>query len=161
MKFKLKELQQIYNNLNQIGQIEIKQQTAYWLNRFQDKIETEIKQFNKSREALERRYGAYKFKHGSETLTMAFKNPEDKYGYWTNAKGDKVEGIEANPGQIYWKAENEEKFGLYIKELESLEENQITIDFNPVKVSELVNGRGEPISIRANLFRGLESIIIE
>jgi hypothetical protein len=161
MKLKLKELQQISENLKQIGQIEIVQTTAYWINRFRDKIESELNSFNDSRNALERRYGSYKYKNGTEVLTLVFKDASDKYGYWVNEKDEKVEGIQIIPAHVYWKAKDDESFDLYMKELEGLENQEITIDFSPIKLSGLVNGRGEAISIRPNLFRGLEALFTE
>lgn len=161
MKFKLKELQRLSNSLEQIVQIEIVQKTAYWLGRFRTKINSELERFEENRRNLEKKYGSYKYKNGSETLTLSFKNPEDKHGSWVNDKGEKIESIQINPGQVYWKANSDEDFNLYAKELDGLEENEITIDYNPIKVSELVNGRSEPISIRPVLLSDLESIFTE
>lgn len=61
MKFKLKELTKLVNNLEHLTQIEMVQKTAYWLQRSHDKLESELSRYNESRVKLERKYGSYKY----------------------------------------------------------------------------------------------------
>lgn len=166
MKFKLEELPKIVNNLERLCQIDMLQKTAYCLQRNRDKIESEYKLYMKSRAKMERKYGKYKTKKDSETLTLAFKDETSERGNWKDENGQDVKEFVENPQLTYWEANNDEdmsKFENETKELNNTETGEI--DVRAVKISELAKaesgGQTTPINIRPALLSGLESIIIE
>lgn len=160
MKLRTKELPKLSNSLEQLVQTEMLQRTAFFLGRIQNKIESEMKQFNKSRTVLEMKYGSYKAERNKEILTFREEDGK-KRGDWYNEKGEKIEGFEPSPSEIYWKAKSDADFDKYMKELETLGEAEIEISLEPVKVSELVTGAGIPISVKPRIMADLEPIFIE
>ncbi|HEX2983503.1 MAG TPA: hypothetical protein VHO28_08180 [Ignavibacteriales bacterium] len=166
MKFKLEELPKIVSNLERLCQIDMLQTIAYHLQRNHDKIESEYKLYMKSRAKLERKYGKYKTKKDSETLTLAFKDENAERGAWQDEKGQDVKDFIENPQLTYWEANNDEemgKFEIETKELNGTETAEI--DVRTVKISELVKAEGggqtTPINIKPMLLSGLGNIIIE
>ena len=123
MKITLNEVRAMTAGLDVILAKEIPVKPAYWLARFLDKIRSEMDAMEKARMKLVEKY-AEKDKDGK----LLFKKDKD--------------GKQFDPPQYDLTDENMEKFG---KEFAELNEEEIEIDFKPIKLEQLGDINLKPI----------------
>jgi len=123
MKVTLNEVRQMQPGLDVILAKELPVKTAYWLARFLDKIRSEMDAMEKARMKLVEKY-VEKDKDGK----LLFKKDKD--------------GKQFDPPQYDLTDDNMEKFN---KEFAELSEEEIEIDFKPIKLEQLGDINLKPI----------------
>ncbi|HEX2866100.1 MAG TPA: hypothetical protein VHO03_03610 [Ignavibacteriales bacterium] len=181
MKFKFANIGNLKYGLLEICVMDIISKTSYWLGKFQNKVESEYKEYTKQVSKLREKHGKWKYKLEKEVvkdgkpvlkdgqpekekIVCTLEGPEGQK-YLVDPEGKKVENHETDWNKVYWEANSDEDGATFKEELDALDEMEFEIPFEPIKLSRIVRkvdgGKEEEINIKPTILGMLDGIIVD
>jgi hypothetical protein len=172
MKFKQANIGNLKYGLFEICMLDLIAKTAYWLGKFQTKVEAEHKEYTKQVNKLRDKYGKYKYKFekdvvkdnkpAKDTEICTLEGPEG-HKYLVDGKGKKVEGHEVDWDKVYWEPNSDKDMESFNGEMEALNEIEFEIPYDPIPLNRLIRknaeGKEEEINIKPAILSMLDGVI--